>query len=70
MRADTQVRPDKNSLTLALSQREREWRVIFIDHFEEMQTGDLKKTEKKIRMCRLTLFSLLSRKKPPEGGLT
>ncbi len=47
MRADTKLRPNNNTLTLtlALSQREREfWGVVFIDQFEEMRTGDLKKS--------------------------
>ena len=36
MKADTQVRSYKNSLTLALSQRERGfWGVVFIGHFKE-----------------------------------
>ena len=55
MRADTQFRPYKNTLTLALSQRESEFLgnplpegegslgVVFIDHFEEVRTGGQKK---------------------------
>jgi len=47
MREDTKVRPYKNSFTLSLFQREGILGAVYMGHFEEKGSGDLKRRSEK-----------------------